>query len=165
MSDLKKLTLTIKNSNLQASGDFDALYTMVRCVDSEGKTFHFKRVVVLDYLKNHGAMVTDKPRTWLYKHLSKKEIVIVAFEKSDGKIEYDLDHMSLIARSSLIKGIIYGLGSIPAGIIAATATFGIGLLIIPAGLYYGYRHIFKVPAMLSRKTLVSDLAGYGIVVR
>lgn len=165
MSDLKKLTVTIKNFNLQASGDLDALYTMVRCEDSEGKTFHFKRVVMLDYLKNHGAMVTDKPRTWFYKHLSKKEIVVIAVEKSDGKIEYDLDHMSLIARSTLIKGIIFGLGAIPAGIVVATATYGLGLLVIPAGLYYSYRHVFKVPAMLSRKTLVSDLAGHGVVVR
>lgn len=110
-------------------------------------------------------MVTDKPRTWYFKHLSKKEIVLVAFEKSDGKVEYDLDHMRLVARSTLIKGIIFALGAIPAGIIVATATYGVGLLVILAGFYYGYRHAFKVPAMLSRKTLVNDLAAHGIVVR
>lgn len=165
MSDLKKLTVTVKNYSLQASGDIDALYSMVRCEDAEGNTFHFKNVVMLDYLKKHGAMVTDKPCTWYFKHLSKKEIVLVAFEKSDGKVEYDLDHMRLVARSTLIKGIIFALGAIPAGIIVATATYGVGLLVIPAGFYYGYRHAFKVPAMLSRKTLVNDLAAHGIVVR
>ena len=57
MSDLKKMTLTVKNYNLKASGDLDALYNQVRCEDSEGKTFHFNEVVMLGYLKRHGAMV------------------------------------------------------------------------------------------------------------
>lgn len=30
MSDLKKLTLTVKNFNLQASSELDALYSQVR---------------------------------------------------------------------------------------------------------------------------------------
>ncbi|CAH0649060.1 MULTISPECIES: hypothetical protein [Pseudomonas] len=165
MSDLKKMTLTVKNFHLQASGDLDALYTMVRCEDDQGNTFHFKEVVMLDYLKRHGAIVTDAPRTWFFKHVGKKSIVLVAFEKSNGKVEYDLDHMRLVARSTVLKGIVFGLGSIPAGLIAATATFGLGLLIIPLGLIYGYRNIFKLPKMLRRNTLVNDLASYGVVVK
>jgi len=110
-------------------------------------------------------MVTDKPRTWYYKHLSKKMIVLVAVQKEDGKVEYDLDHMRLIARTSLVKGIMYSLGSIPAGLVVAMATYGLGLLFIPWGIYYGYKHIFKVLAMLSRKNLVNDLAAHGVVAR
>lgn len=165
MSDLKKVTLTIKNFDLQASGDLDALYSMVRCEDDQGNTIHFKEVVMLDYLKRHGAMVTDTPRTWFYKHVGKKSIILVAFEKSSGKVEYDLDHMRLVARSTILKGVVFGVAAIPAGVIMATATYGLGLLFIPFGFYYSYRNIFKFPKMLRRKTLVNDLASHGVVVR
>ncbi|MCO7611457.1 hypothetical protein NJH83_14560 [Pseudomonas chlororaphis] len=165
MSDLKKMTLTIKNYHLQASSDLDAMYTMVRCEDDQGNTFHFKEVVMLDYLKRHGAIVTDAPRTWFYKHVGKKSIVLIAFEKSNGKVEYDLDHMRLVARSTILKGVVFGLAAIPAGLIIATATYGLGLLAIPFGFYYSYRNIFKFPKMLRRKTLVNDLASHGVVVR
>lgn len=73
--------------------------------------------------------------------------------------------MKPVARSTLIRMILFGLGAIPAGLIVATATYGLGLLVIPAGFYYRYRHTFKVPSMLSRKALVSDSAADGIVVR
>lgn len=165
MSDLKKMTLTIKNFDLRASGDLDALYSRVRCEDDQGITFHFKEVVMLDYLKRHGAMVTDTPRTWFYKHVGKKSIILVAFEKSDGKVEYDLDHMRLVARSTILKGVVFGVAAIPAGVIMATATYGLGLLFIPFGFYYSYRNIFKFPKMLRRKTLVNDLVLHGVVVR
>lgn len=165
MSDLKKMTLTVKNYNLKASGDLDAVYDQVRCEDVEGRTFHFKEVAMVDYLKRHGALVLDSPRTWYYKHLGKKSIVLIAVEKSNGKVEYDLDNMRLVARSSVLKGILMGGGAVPAGIIIATATYGLGLLFIPFALYYAYRSIFKIPAMLRRKTLVDDLAVHGVVVR
>ncbi|AIB42904.1 hypothetical protein [Pseudomonas sp. WCS374] len=165
MSELQKKTLTVKNFNLQASSELDALYNMVRCEDEEGNTFHFKEVVMLNYLKRHGAIVTDTPRTWYYKHLNKKSIVLIAFGKAGGSVEYDLDHMRLVARSSVLKGLLLGLGAIPAGVIIATATYGLGLLFIPFGLFYSYRNIFKIPRMLRRKTLVGDLAAHGVVVR
>ncbi|WP_458130263.1 hypothetical protein [Pseudomonas sp. Z2-11] len=165
MTDLKKMTLTVKNYNLKGSGDLDALYTDVRCEDGEGNTFHFKEVVMLDYLKRHGAIATDSQKVWYYKHLAKKSIVLVAFEKNNGKVEYDLDHMKLVVRSSILKGIVFNLAAIPAGLIIATATSGVGLLFIPVGLFYGYRSMFKIPGMLRRKTLVNDLSGHGIVVR
>lgn len=34
MSELKKVTLTVKNFNLQGSGELDALYNKVRCEDA-----------------------------------------------------------------------------------------------------------------------------------
>ena len=159
------MTLTVKNYNLKASGELDALYTQVRCEDSEGETFHFKEVVMLSYLKKHGAIATDSPRVWYYKHLGKKSIVLVACEKSNGKVEYDLDHMKLVAKSSVLKGIVFTLAAVPAGLIVATATYGLGLLLVPVGLFYGYRSVFTIPKMLRRKTLVNELAGHGIVVR
>ncbi|MFS0827256.1 hypothetical protein [Pseudomonas phoenicis] len=165
MSDLKKMTLTVKNYNLKASGDLDALYNQVRCEDSEGKTFHFNEVVMLGYLKRHGAMVTDTPVTWYYKHLGKKAIVLIAFEKANGKVEYDLDHMRQVAKSSILKGSVFALAAIPAGVIIATATYGLGLLVIPVGFFYAYRSIFKIPGMLRRTTLVNDLANHGVVVQ
>jgi hypothetical protein len=165
MSEIKKMTFTVKNYHLQASGDLDALYKDVRCEDGCGNTFYFKEVVMLNYLKRHGAIVTDAPRTWYYKHLAKKAIVLIAFEKPGGKVEYDLDHMQVVAKSSFLKGVIFAIAAIPAGFIAATATYGLGALIIPVGLFYAYRSMFKIPGMLRRKTLVSELAEHGIVVR
>ena len=120
---------------------------------------------MLSYLKKHGAIATDSPRVWYYKHLGKKSIVLVACEKSNGKVEYDLDHMKLVAKSSVLKGIVFTLAAVPAGLIVATATYGLGLLLVPVGLFYGYRSVFTIPKMLRRKTLVNELAGHGIVVR
>lgn len=165
MSDLKKMILTVKNYNLKASGDLDAVYDQVRCEDVEGRTFHFKEVAMVDYLKRHGALVLDSPRTWYYKHLGKKSIVLIAVEKSNGKVEYDLDNLRQVSKSSILKGILMAVAAVPSGIIIATATYGLGLLFIPFALYYAYRGVFKIPAMLRRKTLVDDLAAYGVVVR
>ncbi|QXH53297.1 hypothetical protein KSS94_09340 [Pseudomonas fakonensis] len=165
MSDLKKVTLTVKNYNLKASGDLDALYSQVRCEDPSGKTFHFKEVVMLGYLKRHGAIATDIPVTWYYKHLAKKSIVIIAFQKASGKVEFDLDNMQQVVKSSIMKGVMLALAAIPAGLIIATATFGLGLLFIPVGFFYAYRNIFKIPGMLRRRTLVNDLATHGMVVK
>ncbi|WP_060480987.1 hypothetical protein [Pseudomonas sp. NBRC 111119] len=165
MSDLKKLTLTVKNFNVKASADLDTLYDTVRCEDDLGNTFHFKEVVMLNYLKRHGAMMTDSPRAWYFKHLTKKSIVLVAVGKPDGKVEYDLDHMKLVTRSSVLKGVMMAVAAVPAGVIIATATYGLGLLFIPMALFYSYRAVFKIPRMLRRKTLVSDLAQHGVIVR
>lgn len=165
MSELKKITVTVKNYDLQASGDLDALYRDVRCEDEEGRTSYFKEVVMLNYLKRHGAIVIDTRCTWYYKHLSKKSIVLVAFEKNNGKVEYDLEHMRVVARSSVIKGIIFAVAAIPAGLVIATATYGVGLVFIPVGFFYAYRSAFKIPGLLRRKTLVRELAEHGIVVR
>lgn len=165
MADLEKITVTIKNYDVQAQGDLDALYSRVRLEDVNGETFYFKQVVVPKYLKIHGAMATETPRIWYFKRVSKKTIVVLAFENKSGKVEYDLDDIRLIARSTVLKGVVFSLGSIPAAIIAATATFGLGLVIIPMGFWYGYRNIFKLPAMLSRKTLLNDFAQHGIIVR
>ncbi|WP_055003251.1 hypothetical protein [Pseudomonas coronafaciens] len=165
MSDLKKMTVVVKNFNLRASGNIDALYSRVRLEDEEGNTFSFKEVVVPRYLSDKGALRTDIPRTWYFKHLGKKSIIVVAFENMHGKVEYDLGDMRLVVRSTIIKGILYSLGSIPGGIIAATATFGLGLVLIPWGVWYGYQNIFKVPAMLSQKRLLDDFSKCGIVVK
>lgn len=165
MADLEKITVTIKKYDVQERGDLDALYSRVRLEDEQGNTFYFKNVVVPKYLKIHGAMATEVPRTWYFKRTSKKSIVVLAFESRDGKIEFDLDDIRLIARATVLKGIVFSIGSIPAAIVAATATFGLGLIILPMGIWYGYRNIFKLPGMLSRKRLLSDFAQHGIVVR
>ncbi|WP_236166806.1 hypothetical protein [Pseudomonas fulva] len=165
MSDLKKLTLTVKNYDAQGSGDLDALYRRVRYEDELGNTLYFKEVVMLKYLAKHGALANDVPRNWYYKHASKKSIIVVAFEKPGGKVECDLDDLRIIARSTLVKGVVVSLAAVPAGLIAATATFGVGLVIIPIFLWYGYRNIFKLPKMLGRKTLVDEFSQFGVTLR
>ena len=42
MSDLKKIKVIVKNYNVQAEGDLDALYSRVRLEDEKGQTFYFK---------------------------------------------------------------------------------------------------------------------------
>ncbi|WP_443218402.1 hypothetical protein [Pseudomonas sp. NEEL19] len=120
---------------------------------------------MVDYLKRHGALVTDSPRTWYYKHFSKKSIVLVAIEKENGKVEHDLDNMQRIVKSTVLKGVLMALVAVPAGAVIGVATFGLGLLFIPLALYYAYRCVFTIPGMLRRKTLVADLATHGVAVR
>ncbi|WP_306108692.1 hypothetical protein [Pseudomonas sp. Fl4BN1] len=120
---------------------------------------------MVDYLRRYGALVTDSPCTWYYNYLAKKSIVLIAVEKGNGKVECDLDNMRKVVRSSVVKEFLMALGAVPAGVIIGTATYGLGLLFIPGALYYAYRGVFKIPGMLRRKTLVSDLAAHGIVVR
>lgn len=165
MSDLKKIKIVVKNYDVQGSGDLDALYSRVRLEDAQGNTFYFKQVVMPKYLRQHGAMAMNVPRTWFYKHVSKKSIVVIAFENASGKVEYDLSDLQLIARSTVIKGILMTIAAIPMGVIAATATYGLGLILIPMGFWIGYRNIFKLPAMLSRKRILSDFSAHGITVR
>ncbi|MDH0302282.1 MULTISPECIES: hypothetical protein [unclassified Pseudomonas] len=165
MSELKKAKIIVKNYDAQNSSEIDALYTRVRVEDEQGKAFYYKQVVVPTYLRRHGALVTDSPRTWYYKHSSKKSIIIVAVEKSDGKVEYDFDDLRIIARSTLLKGILMSVAAIPMGVIAATATFGLGLILIPMAFWYSYRNIFKLPGLLSRKKLVGEFAAYGVTVK
>lgn len=162
MSDLKKITVIVKNYESSQGGDLDKLYKRVRLLDEDGKTFYYSDVVVPRYLDRKGALRTDVPRTWFIKHLAKKSVVIIAYEMPDGRVEYDLDDLRTIARSTVLKGIFLSLASIPMAIIVATATFGLGLLIIPMGVWYGYRNIFKVPSMLSRKSLTEDLSRHGV---
>jgi hypothetical protein len=162
MSDLTKMTVVVKNYKDSEGEGLDRLYKRVRMEDQERNTFYFKNVVVPKYLQGKGAFAHDVPRTWYFKKLDKNSIIIIAFETKTGKVEYDLDDLRDIARSTVFKGFVYGIGSIPAAMIVSTATFGLGLLIIPFGLWYFYRFVIKVPAMLSRKTLQGDLASHGV---
>lgn len=164
MSDLKKITVTIKNYDFHAAQTAASLYKKVRLLDDAGRIFYYKDLIVPKYLERKGAMAQDVPRTWFIKHIGKSAVVVVAFETKSGTVEYDLDEVRDLARSGFWAGILYGVGSIPGGIIAGTATFGIGLLIIPMGLYFAYRSIFKIPASLSRKQLLQDFSQYGIAV-
>lgn len=164
MSDLKKITVTIKNYDLHASQTAANLYKKVRLVDEAGRIFYYKDLIVPKYLERKGATARDVPRTWFIKHIGKSAVVVVAFETKDGTVEYDLDEVRDLARSGFVAGIIYGVLAVPAGFIAGIGTFGIGLAIIPMGLYFAYRNIFKIPASLSRKRLLHDLSLHGVQV-
>jgi hypothetical protein len=164
MSDLKKITVTIKNYDSHASQAAATLYKKVRLLDQAGRIFYYKDLIVPRYLERKGAMTQDVPRTWFIKHIGKSAVVVVAFETKDGTVEYDLDEVRDLARSGFVAGIMYGVLAIPSGFIAGIATFGIGLAIIPMGLYFAYRNIFKIPASLSRKQLLQDLSLHGVQV-
>ncbi|MDF3241712.1 MULTISPECIES: hypothetical protein [Pseudomonas] len=165
MSELKKAKIIVKNYDVQNLGEIDGLYTRVRIEDEQGATSYFKEVVIPKYLTRHGALTIDSPRTWYYKHSAKKSIIVVAIEKAGGKVEYDFDDLRVIARSTVLKGILITVAAIPVGVIAATATFGLGLFLIPMAFWYGYRNIFRLPGLLSRKKLVGEFAAHGVTVR
>lgn len=80
----------------------------------------------------------------------------------NGKVEYDLSDLQLMARSTVLKDILMSIAAIPMGLIVANATYGVELLVTPAAFWYGYRNIFKLPAMLSNKRILSDLSAYGL---
>jgi hypothetical protein len=162
MSDLKKITVTIKNYDFHASQTAAKLYKKVRLLDDAGRIFYYKDLIVPRYLERKGAMTRDVPRTWFIKHIGKSAVVLVAFETKGGTVEYDLDEVRDLARSGFVAGIMYGVLAIPAGFIAGIGTFGVGLAIIPMGLYFAYRNIFKIPASLSRKQLLQDFSQYGV---
>ncbi|MDU8608718.1 MULTISPECIES: hypothetical protein [Pseudomonas syringae group] len=162
MSDLKKITVTIKNYDAHASQAAATLYKKVRLLDGAGRIFYYKDLIVPRYLERKGAMTQDVPRTWFIKHIGKSAVVVVAFETKPGTVEYDLEEVRDLARSGFVAGIVYGVLAIPAGFIAGVATFGIGLVVIPMGLYFAYRNIFKIPASLSRKRLLQDLSLHGV---
>ncbi len=164
MSDLKKISVTIKNYEAHASQAAATVYKKVRLLDESGRIFYYKDLIVPKYLERKGAMAQDVPRTWFIKHIGKSAVVVVAFETKGGTVEYDLDEVRDLARSGFVAGIMYGVLAIPAGFIAGIATFGLGLAIIPMGLYFAYRNIFKIPASLSRKRLLDDLSSHGVKV-
>lgn len=164
MSELKKITAVVKNYENHASQQAGTLYKKVRLQDESGKTFYYKDLIMPSYLERQGALVRDVPRTWYLKHVSKSAVVVVAYEKKDGTVEYDLDEVRSLARSGLLMGIVYGVLSIPCGIVFGMGTYGVGLLLIPAGLHFAYKQIFKIPKSLSRKQILEDFSHHGIAV-
>lgn len=164
MSELKKITAIVKNYEHHFSQEAGNLYKKVRLQDEAGKTFYYKDLIMPSYLERQGALIRDVPRTWFLKHIGKSAVVVVAYEKKDGTIEYDLDEVRSLARSGLFMGIVYGILSIPCGIVAGIGTYGIGLLLIPVFLHFSYKQIFKIPKSLSRKQILEDLSHHGITV-
>lgn len=164
MSDLKKVTVIVKNFEFHSSQNCARLYKKVRMLDESGKVFYYKDLIVPKYLEGKGALASDVPRTWFVKNIRKSAVVLVAFETKAGVVEYDLDEVRELSRSGFWAGIVFGLAAVPAGVIVATATFGVGLVLIPLGFYQAYKQVFKIPAILSRKRLLQDFTQHGISV-
>jgi hypothetical protein len=142
-----------------------SVYKRVRVEDEQGKTFYFKNLVVPDYLKMRGAIAENRPRTWFVKNTAKNVSVILAYETPHGKVEYDLDEIKSLSKSSVMLGLKFAVAAVPASIIIATATYGFGLLLAPVMVYYACRHLFKVPSMPSQKTLIEDFSKLGVTIR
>lgn len=164
MSELKKVTVTVKNFEFHSSQECARLYKRVRLLDESGKILYYKNLIIPKYLERRGAFASDVPRTWFVKNIHKSAVVLVAFETANGTIEYDLDEIRQLSRSGFWAGVMIGVASIPAGIVISFATFGAGLLLIPFGLYQAYKQVFRIPAILSRKRLLQDFSGLGITV-
>lgn len=164
MSELRKVTVTVKNYELHSSEDSGRLYKKVRMLDGSGKVFYYKNLIVPKYLERRGAFASDVPRIWFVKNIHRNAVILVAFETKDGAVEFDLDEVRQLSRSGFWAGVVIGVASIPAGIVISFATFGAGLLLIPFGLYQAYKQVFKIPAILSRKQLLQDFSQLGITV-
>lgn len=164
MSELKKVTVTVKNFEFHSSQGCARLYKKVRLLDESGKILYYKNLIIPKYLERRGAFASDVPRIWFVKNIHKSAVVLVAFETANGTIEYDLDEIRQLSRSGFWAGVMIGVASIPAGIVISFATFGAGLLLIPFGLYQAYKQVFRIPAILSRKRLLQDFSSLGITV-
>ena len=162
MSELKKVVVVVRNSRYDDSTPSMTMYENVRVENEQGKTVYYKKLVVPAYLKKHGAVVEGMPRIWFIKNISKKVTVLLAYQKPDGKIEYDLDEIKLMSRGSYVTGLKFALAAVPASVVVAVATYGVGLLIFPLFAYYAYRSLLTVPAMLSHKTLSQDFSKFGV---
>lgn len=162
MSDLKKVTVTVKNFESSSSDDYARLYKKVRLLDSSRKNVYFKNLIVPKYLERRGAFAQGVLRTWYVKSVHKSAVVLVAFETQNGTVEYDLDEVRNLSRRGLWWGVLIGIAAIPAGCIVAIATYGVGLALIPFAFYQAYMQIFKIPARLSREQLLQDFSQYGI---
>ncbi|MEE5151527.1 hypothetical protein V2J87_09235 [Pseudomonas alliivorans] len=162
MSDLKKVTVTVKNFESSSSDDYARLYKKVRLLDPSGKNVYFKNLIVPKYLERRGAFAQDVSRTWYIKSIHRSAVVLVAFETQNGTVEYDLDEVRNLSRRGLWWGVLIGIAAIPAGCIVAIATYGVGLALIPFAFYQAYMQIFKIPARLGREQLLQDFSLHGI---
>lgn len=162
MSDLMKLTVTVKNFDSSSSDDYARLYKKVRLLDSSGKNIYFKNLIIPKYLERRGAFAQDVSRIWYVKNVHRSAVVLVAFETQKGTVEYDLDEVRNLSRRGLWWGVLVGIAAIPAGCIVALATYGVGLALIPMFLYQAYTQVFRIPSRLSRKQLLQDFSQHGI---
>ncbi|OLS58803.1 hypothetical protein [Pseudomonas putida] len=162
MSQMRKVVAIVRNYQERISGESAARYTRVRLEDESGKTYYIKRLVVPDYLARKGAFSNDVSRTWYVKSVDKHTVVIVGYEDSFGKFFYDLDEVKTLSKGAKVQGFIYAIAAVPAPIIVAVATYGLGLLLMPLFVYQAYKFLFKVPSILSQATLKKDFQNFGI---
>lgn len=162
MSELKKVTVTVKNFESSSTDDYARLYKKVRLLDESGKNVYFKNLIIPKYLERRGAFAQDIPRTWFVKNIHKSAVVLVAFETQSGTVEYDLDEVRGLSRRGFWSGVVIGIAAIPAGVIVAIATYGLGLALIPFMLYQAYSQVFRIPARLGRNQLLQDFSHHGI---
>ncbi|WP_065869964.1 hypothetical protein [Pseudomonas sp. 25 E 4] len=164
MSELKKVTITVKNFESSSADDYARLYKKVRLLDLSGKNIYFKNLIIPKYLERRGAFAQDVSRTWYVKKIHRSAVVLVAFETQNGTVEYDLDEVRNLSRRGFWSGVLLGTAAIPAGCIVAIATYGLGLALIPLFLYQAYTQVFRIPSRLSRKQLLQDFSQHGIIV-
>lgn len=164
MSELRRVVVTVKNFE---TGDYSSeasAYNRVRAIDESGNTIYFKALIVPSYLVGKGAMNKDVPRTWYVKNTARNVTVIVGYETPSGKFEYDPDEVKIISRGSIGLGLKFGILAVPVSIVLGIASYGVGLLALPFILYYAYRHIFAIPAMLGQKRLAEDFSKFGLTI-
>ncbi len=162
MSELKKVTVTVKNFESSSADEYARLYKKVRMLDEDGKIIYYKNLIIPKYLERHGAFARDIPRTWFVKSVHRSAVVVVAFETQNGTVEYDFDEIRNLSRRGFWSGVLIGVAAIPAGVIVAIATYGLGLALIPFMLYQAYSQTLRIPARLSRKQLLQDFSQHGI---
>lgn len=162
MSQMRKVVAIVRNYQERISAESAARYTRVRLEDEYGKTYYIKRLVVPAYLARKGGFSNDVPQTWYIKNIDKNTIVIVGYEDSSGKFYYDLDEVKTLSKGAKVQGLIYAIAAVPAPIIVAVATYGLGLLLMPLFVYQAYKFLFKIPSILSQATLKKDFHHFGI---
>lgn len=162
MSQLRKIVVVVRNYKDSDSKNSATAYKRVRAEDEAGATIYFKALVIPDYINKKGAFQKDVPRTWYVKETTRGVTLVIGFENSQGEFFYDRDEIKEIASAARVQGVIFTVAAIPASIIMATATFGLGVLFMPFCFYYGYRFTLTIPSSLSQATLQRDFQAFGV---
>jgi hypothetical protein len=159
MSDMQKATLTIENFVVEptGSGEFN-MYKRVRVTNASGETQYFKTLFVPNHVNK--AISKGKTGTFYIADLHKGKVsCALAYEDAAGS-RFDIDELKDISKSLRLTGMYFwGAGTLASflGIIA----YGIGLILFPFVLYFGWIYFVKMPAKLKPEKVLSGLKSLG----
>ncbi|KJZ67265.1 hypothetical protein [Pseudomonas fluorescens] len=159
MSDIKKVALTIENFVVEptGSGEF-SMYKRVRVSNTSGETQYFKTLFVPNHVRK--AISKGKTGTFYIADLHKgKVFCVLAYEDAAGS-RFDIDELKDIAKALRMTGMyFFGAGTLASflGIIA----YGIGLILFPFVLYFGWLSLVKMPGKLKAERVLSGLKSLG----
>ena len=159
MSDIQKVTLTIENFVVEptGSGEFN-MYKRVRVTNASGETQYFKTLFVPNHVNK--AISKGKTGTFYISNLHKSKVFcVLAYEDAAGS-KFDIDELKDIAKALRMTG-MYFLGAGTLASFLGLIAYGIGLVVFPFVLYFGWVYFGKMPGKLKAEKVLSGLKSLG----